>query len=70
MVYKLTTHIKHTSSTVQYLTSMSTVLHELRILKYDSADVSVIDNTNIRCAFVRWRTIMTVNRSVKHEKEI
>lgn len=61
-VYKLTTHIKHMSSTVQYLTSMSTVLYELRTLKYDNADVSIIDNINIRCAFVRWRSIITINR--------
>lgn len=62
MVYKLTTHIKHTSSTVQYLTSMGAVLHELKTLKYDSADVSVIDNTHIRCAFVRWKTIIKIER--------
>lgn len=62
MVYKLTTHIRHASSTVQYLTDMDTVLHELRTLKYDNADVSVIDNTNIRCAFVRWKTIIKIER--------
>lgn len=67
IVYKLTTHTKKSSSTVQYLTDMGSVLYELRTKQYDSTDVSKIDNTNIKCAFVRWRSIIKIERGNKHE---
>lgn len=69
MVYKLTTHVRRSSSTVWYLTSMTNVLEYLRTIKYDFADVSIIDNTGIRCAFVRWKTIIKIEKRVYNEKK-
>lgn len=67
-VYKLTTHINGSSSTVQYLTNLGAVLHELRTNQYNNANVSIIDNINIKCAFVRWRTIINIERGNKHDQ--
>lgn len=69
MIYKLTTHNRFKSSYVQYLETMGEVLHELRTLRYDSANVSKIDNTGIKCAYVRYVTIINIERGNKHGKK-